>query len=208
MKYTAVLPYIYDPYKDSFLKTCKFNNLLLIDNTKENRGVMVSHNLGIEKMYKEDSDWLIIISAAIRFGEPGGLDFIEELEKKSDHLVIEAAGVFGWHLIAFSRKVIDTIGYWDENFTPYGFDDLDYSWRIKLAFDLNAPFWTKVPVNLSDMGMAHSIHLAGVTSDNEKLRKYFKSKWGVYPGESMKNAWRHPFNEPNNKLSYCPRLVK
>lgn len=208
MKYTVVLPYVHEPYKKECLETCKLDNVLLVDNTKINKGIMVSHNLGIEKMYRDDSDWLIIMSAAIRFGEPSGLDFIEEIKKKPGHLVIESSGVFGWHLIAFSRKVIDRVGGWDENFTPYGFDDLDYAWRIKIAYGLDAPYWTKVPVDLKDAGMAHGIKLAGVTSNTNKLREYFKDKWGIYPGESATNAWKHPFNNKNNELSYCPRILK
>ncbi len=208
MKYTVVMPYIYEPYKKECLETCKFSDVLLVNNTRRNRGIMASHNLGIKKMYRDDSDWLIIMSAAIRFGKPGGLDFINELKKKPDYLVVESAGVFGWHLIAFSRKVIEAVGYWDENFTPYGFDDLDYAWRIKLAFNLEPPSWTKVIVNVNDMGMAHGIHLTGVTANTDKLREYFKIKWGIYPGESAENAWKHPFNNPSNGLDYCPRLLK
>lgn len=204
MRYTVVLPYIYEPYKDRLLRTCKLSNILLVDNTKENKGVMASHNLGIKKMYDEGSDWLIVMSAAIRFGEPGGLDFIKALEDNKENLILEACWVYGWHLIAFSRKVIDKVGYWDENFTPYGFDDLDYAWRIRLTFNTEPSYWTKVPIDVSDAGMAHSIHIGGVNADVDRLRKYFKKKWGIYPGEPPENAWKHPFNNSNNKIGYWP----
>lgn len=137
---------------------------------------MRSHNLGIDKMKEDDSDWLIVLSAAMRFGEPGGLDFIAELEKAPGDLVIEPSYIFGWHLIAFSRQVIEKVGRWDENFTPYGFDDLDYSWRIQKTFDITAPLWRKVSVDVSDAGMAHSIHIGKVESDVNRLREYFKEK--------------------------------
>lgn len=208
MKYTVVLPYVYEPYFKECIKTCKFdpNNMLVIDNTKENIGIMRSHNLGVKKMHDDDSDWLIILSAAIRFGKKGGLDFIEALEKHPDHIALEAADVFGWHLIAFSRNLVDKVGLWDENFTPYGYDDLDYSWRIQQAFGLDArsQLWEKVYIDVKDTTMAHSLELGGVKPDNEKLRQYYYKKWGVLPEDNHDNAFVRPFNFTGNPLTYWP----
>lgn len=204
-KYTVVLPFVYQPYKDECLATSKLDNVLLVDNTVINLGIMKSHNLGIEKMKADKSDWLIIMSAAIRFGEPGGLDFIAELEKRPDHVVLEAAEVFGWHLIAFNRKTIEKVGYWDENFTPYGYDDLDYSWRIQLALGLvdAKPKWIKVKADVKDMGMAHSIHLGKIKTGNERqLRKYYVKKWGGIPIP----VYKYPFNDKSKSIKYCPEI--
>lgn len=207
MKYTVVLPFVHQKYADDCIKTMKFDpkSILLVDNTVDNLGIMKSHNMGIDKMIKDKSDWLIVVSASLRFGKPGGLDFIAEIEKKKDHLVVEAADVFGWHLIAFNRKTIETIGKWDENFTPYGYDDLDYSWRIQKSFNLdgvNNQIWEKVPVDVKDMGMAHSIKIGKIkTQNNNKLRRYFFEKWGgINPP-----IYKHPFNNKNNSVKYFPK---
>lgn len=206
MKYAVVLPYVYEPYYRACAKTMKLDNVLAVNNTVDNIGIMKSHNLGIKRMLETDSDWLIVLSAAIRFGEPGGLDFIEELDKRPDHLVVEAIGVNGWHLIAFSRRVIEKVGKWDENFTPYGYDDLDYSWRIQVAFglELRSQLWEKAPVDLKDMGMAHSIKKGHVESDNDKLRQYYFEKWGVVPEDDHEGAYRTPFNGEFNSVNYWP----
>jgi hypothetical protein len=99
MKYTIVLPWIWQPYKDEYMVTVKFSadNMLLVDNTEENRGIPRSHNMGIDKMYREGSNWLIIQSAALRFGPEGGLDFIRNLEKvyKEGFRVVSAQFVCG-----------------------------------------------------------------------------------------------------------------
>ncbi len=206
LKYTVVLPFVHNPYKDECLATSKLDNVLLVDNTDINLGIMKSHNLGIDKMRADNSDWLIILSAAVRFGEPGGLDFIAEIEKRSNDLAVEAMPVFGWHLIAFNKKTIEKVGCWDENFTPYGYDDLDYSWRIQLAFALldKGPKWTKVKIDVTDMGMAHSIHIGKIKTQNEqKLRKYYLKKWGGIP----QPVYKHPFNDPKNKINYWPNPV-
>lgn len=204
MKYTAVLPFAFEPYKDDCMSTCGFENVLLIDNTVNNRGIMKSHNMGIDLMKKNDSDWLIVMSAAIRFGRQKGLDFIGELEKAGEQLVLEAVGVYGWHLIAFSRKVIENVGRWDENFSPYGYDDLDYAWRIQKAFGSfeRSRLWNKVYVAVGDMGMAHSIHRGGIKTQAEyDLRKYYISKWG---GMSGKEYYDLPFNNSVVSIKYWP----
>ncbi len=203
LKYTVVLPFIDREYADECIKSMKFDpdSILLVDNTVDNIGIMKSHNAGIDKMISDDSDWLIILSAAIVFGEPGGLDFIAELEKRAGFVAVEAASVFGWHLIAFNKRTIEAVGRWDENFTPYGYDDLDLSWRIRIAFGLSGQLWQKVPVDLRDKGMAHSIKIGKIkTQDNNKLRKYFFEKWGgITPP-----IYKSPFNNKNNSVKYFP----
>lgn len=206
MKYTIVLPFIDREYADECIKSMKFDpaSILLVDNTVDNIGIMKSHNAGIAKMTADGSDWLIILSASVVFGEQGGLDFIAELEKRPDFVAVEAAGVFGWHLIAFNKKTIEKVGRWDENFTPYGYDDLDLSWRIQLAFDLTGvrPVWEKVPVDLKDKGMGHSVKTGKIkTQGNDKLRKYFFEKWGGITPPIYKN----PFNDKSNSVKYFPK---
>lgn len=205
-KYVCVLPYVYKPYYEACIKTVKLDNVLSVDNTVDNIGIMAAHNLGIEYMLKQDADWLIVMSAALRFGPKGGKDFIAELDKRPNHLVVEAAGVFGWHLIAFHRRTIEAVGKWDENFTPYGYDDLDYSYRVQLAFGLDGrtQLWEKAPVEVSDMGMAHGLKKAHVQPDNTKLRNYYASKWGVMPEDNHDNAYKKPFNGEFNTVQYWP----
>lgn len=210
MKYTVVLPYVLQEYKDACVATCKFDpdSMLLVDNTVKNVGIMRAHNMGIDKMMADGSDWLIVLSAAIRFGAPGGLDFVERLKEHEGHHVIEASGVFGWHLIPFSRELLEKVGRWDENFTPYGFDDIDYSLRIQKTFalDNSKQLWEKVPVDAEDAGMAHSIKIAKVESPADPLIDYFKKKWGRHPGEWQAGDYDRPFNK-NVPIAYWPNKI-
>lgn len=200
--YLVVLPSIYPPWTEACLSTCRLDNVIVIDNSKDNRGFPKSVNEGIYALEASDTaQWLVILSAAIRFGEPGGLDFIEALQDRPDHVAVEAMPVFGWHLIAFHRDTIKAVGRWDENFVPYGYDDLDYSWRIQQAFALKAPLWEKVKVDVQDMGMGHSIHLAGVRGDPQKLEQYYLSKWGGLTGSEQ---YSRPFNDLGNDIGYWP----
>lgn len=203
------MPYVREDYFRDFMQTIQHNdelkrNLLAIDNSVSNNGIMVSHNFGAQVVVEKQLDWLIVASAAIRFGRPQGNDFLEELDKAgNEELVLEAAGVYGWHLIAFSRKVLESVGKWDENFTPYGYDDLDYSYRIQLAFgmDKRSQLWRKVNVAVGDMGMSHSLKHGVQTQPEERLRDYYIRKWG---GMSGKEYFTHPFNDMRNAVNYWP----
>jgi len=182
-------------------------NVVIVDNTWKNIGIMAAHNLGRKVMLEQEADWLIVCSAAIRFGDPGGMDFIEELGNRSGHDVVEGAGVFGWHLIAFSNDIMQRVGEWDENFTPYGFDDIDLSLRIQRVTKRDGrtvQLWEKAVIDVTDMGMGHSIHLGGVRVDANPQIDYFRRKWGRHPGEWDKPTYEFPFNNPNNPISFWP----
>lgn len=227
MKYVCVVPFTYQPYFDEFMATCKLprENMLCIDNTtaEKNIGCMASHNRGIDFMRQRGADWLIVISPAIRFGENGGLDFLKILEDHPDYHVIHGASlnvaggkqndpsggginkVFGWHLMGINRTVFETIGTYDENFTPYSLDDIDMSIRIRKG--ISNVKWDTYPCDVTDTRMSHSLHFvpevvgdASYTPRNE----YFKRKWNREGGEWQKEAWDHPFNDPSKPLSYWP----
>jgi hypothetical protein len=203
VKYVACLPFRVKEFRDEFMSECKLD-ILEIDNTENNLGVMASHNLGVKKLYENDADWLIILSAALRFGKPGGLDIIEYL-KTTDSQIVEGFQLYGWHLMAFRRDVIDAVGEWDENFSPYGYDDLDYAIRIKKAIP-NVK-WEKTKFDVSDTVMGHSIKLGGVRSNDNILHQYFYNKWGHYPGggHPTEEYYDTPFNLPDVDIKYCPK---
>lgn len=203
MTYTAVLPWVYRPYRDAFMETCRLD-VFEVDNSEHNLGIMRSHNLGIDRMRETGAEWLVVCSAALRFGPAGGLDLIDHLDRMENYRVVEAAGVFGWHLIAFHRDAIDAVGRWDANFSPYGFDDIDWSVRYQLAYGTGGQLWDKVPVDVMDEGMGHSIKLAAVDAPAEPRIAYFERKWGRHPGAWQEPTYEHPFDDADNPVGYWP----
>lgn len=198
-------------------------NVLVINNTVKNMGIMKAHNLGVQFMNANKADWLIIVSAAIRFGEAGGLDFVQVLEEHMDYRVIHAASdnvaggkqqtedgggvneVLGWHLTAFRSTLFDNIGVWDENFTPYGSDDIDLALRIRKFYGTDGTGWDTFPIDVHDAGvMAHSINLAGVKSLFHPRNDYFIRKWGRGTNDWQSEGYEHPFNDPTLPLHYWP----
>lgn len=201
--YVAVLPWVWEPYRDAFMETCRLD-VFEVDNRLDNLGVMRSHNRGVDRLRQDGSEWLIVMSAALRFGPAGGLDFMEHLDRMEGHRVVEAAGVFGWHLIAFHRDTLATIGKWDPNYSPYGFDDIDLSVRYQLAYGNGGQLWDKVLVDVTDAGMGHSIKLAGVDALADPRIDYFRAKWGRHPGDGHLPTYEHPFDDPANPVGYWP----
>lgn len=205
MKYTVVVPYMRREYaEETFNSMCPDlrRGLVPVNNCEINRGIMWAHNVGANRMREAGSDWLIVMSSAVSFGTKMGCDFLDALDANADHDVVEGAVVFGWHLIAFSRALLDDVGYWDENFTPYGFDDIDMMIRIQNAREGN-PRWTKAVVDVRDRGMGHSVKECGVVADANAQIAYFTGKWGRHPGHSDIKAWSSPFNS-GREQGYWP----
>ena len=48
VKYVVCLPFRVKEFRDEFMNNCKLDNILEIDNTVNNIGIMASHNLGIK----------------------------------------------------------------------------------------------------------------------------------------------------------------
>lgn len=215
MRVAAVLPFVVPDYHHGCALTLRLPNVLHVDNSERgpygrNLGVMRSHNMGIDYMREIGADWLVVISAAVRFGPPGGLDFLEALEVFPDAACVCAEDVFGWHLIAFPAETIEAAGRWDENFHPYGFDDNDYAIRVRKSRP--GAEWVKVPVDVDDslVGMGHSVKVGGVmdglraTVNAEAQLRYFEAKWGNRPGVWFDEYHDTPFDNPWNDVGYWP----
>lgn len=118
----------------------------IVDNTAINIGCAASWNKGAEYAAGIGADWLIIVSESIRFGVAGGTDFEAGLAgdwvfAECDHTctpVIDTGAGFctngyGWHLAAFSTKLIATVGRFEERFVKPGYEDADYTYRMAKA---------------------------------------------------------------------------
>lgn len=217
MKYVVVVPYAYQPYFDEFKATLKIpeENCLFVDDTNPvgGIGIMKAHNMGIKFMKERKADWLIVMSASIRFGEKGGLDFLDIIEQHKDLHVINGAGkvtfegeeeqtiAMGWHLTAFKADIFYAIGKWDENFTPYGFDDVDLTLRMKKYFG-NQFRMDTFECDMRHTTRSHSISLAGVVAPSGPRIEYFVNKWGRHPGAWQWDGWAYPFNDETKSLAY------
>lgn len=224
-KFVGVLPYSYGPYYDEFMKTWHRDDraeLLFLDNTGiDNLGVAESWNWGIDHMRKCQADWLIIISATMRFGKDGIKQMYEQIDKHDYANIIHFAksdvpeqnyagadsppydsGVFYWHLTAVNKRVFDKIGYFDPNFYPIYYEDTDFDIRFRKAFD--DPQRLILPIDATSEGVGHAVKLGGVKAPAEPNIVYFVSKWGRSPEAPQLGEYEHPFNNENNSLAFFP----
>lgn len=224
ISYQVILPYVYQPYLDDCIVTLKLppEHVNVVDNTIDNRGVGGSWNIGIELMKEKNCDWLIILSSAMRFGEAGGLDMIEQLEKHPDADLIHFAhksvpeqpyirgkswgyadGVLGWHCTAINKRVIEAVGKFDPNFYPAYFEDIDYDLRIDKAMP-SPTVKVILPIDARSESTGHGVALAGIQIPNDQLIAYFATKWGRHPNASQLGSYDRPFNDPNNSVAFFP----
>lgn len=225
VNYVAVIPFIYPPYMQDLKLTLKLPeaNVNFIDNTDVNRGVAGSWNVGIEQLKERGADWLIIISAAMRFGEPGGLDMLEQIQQHPTADIIRFAQkdvpaghfnkddkaanpgypeCFNWHCTAISSELIKQVGKFDPNFYPIYFEDTDYDLRIKKAgFNLTDFI---APIDAHSVSAGHATELGGVESPAAPLVAYFATKWGRHPAAPQLGEYDKPFNNPDNSLAFFP----
>jgi hypothetical protein len=184
---------------------------LIVDNTVENLGVAASWNKGIDVMDAHGVDWLVLVSAACRFGPAGGIDFLDRLDElgasamsydtdRNRAVAVEAGHGVGWHLIAFPRWTIEAVGRFDEIFWPAYCEDIDYSYRISRTFDLNPPYWLKTTdIDVSIAGFSHGVDLGKVTVDNDRNHFLYKQKWG---GDKGQETFDTPYGEPGLSLTH------
>ena len=192
--YLAVLPFMHRPYFDACMATSKIN-VRPVDNTVTNAGCTVAWNMGLKWAMDEGIDWCIWMSAAVRFGERGGLDFIEALAANPHAHVVESQA--RGHFLAVHRRVTERIGYCDENFWPSYYQDTDWARRVWLAFP-DEIVWKRVEIGIRSESLAHGIQIAGLRPDLVSMEAYYRAKWGTCPG----GMWAHPFNDPSLPLSW------
>lgn len=179
---------------------------------RPNLGVAASWNVGVRDAQALEVEWLVVISAAMRFGNPGGTDFLDALDAApADAWAIEAGEQprreghgFGWHCIAFHLWAFDRVGLFDENYWPAYWEDCDWAYRVRLACGWEPgadPIWPKVPLDADLEAYGHGIRFAGIETDPHALQRYYSVKWGGPPAHE---EYDHPFGDPRHPLSWWP----
>jgi hypothetical protein len=202
-----------------------YEHVLLIDNTGTNDcqklikrypGIRVapqSENIGVPRAWNigidEGHDWTFIVSSSMIF--ENGFKPIAAMLKDYEGLVFRTN--HAWHCIGISKKAVDIVGRFDENFYPGYLEDCDWDFRYSLAkqneygnFDINAI----CQINGGASKDGAYIMIA-------PLRKYFVEKWGgpelaekegepwfgvPTVWEKKENIYSKPFNNQDNEINY------
>ncbi len=208
--FVTLLPYVHEPSYWAMRETAHETLLaeaLVLDNRKRNLGIAASRNIGALALAEQDADWLVEISPVTRFGPPGGLDFLDHLDKIDTYFgcwVVQSSTPVNWHCIAWHRTAFERVGYFDENFWPVYGEDGDFSRRLHIAAeeDGRVGTWGCVDVDAWITMHGHSSKLAGIEIDQGPLWEYYVAKHGGRPGAE---TVLRPFGNRKHGLDWWPK---
>lgn len=159
-----------------------------------NRGVAAAWNVGARRVIGGEHSHLVILSESVRFRIGGGDDFLDALDETDPD--DEGWGClggleFGWHLFAISRRMLETVGLFDESFFAF-YEDTDWLYRAGLAGAPspreNGRSWPYVEVDGTPGPFGANTNAPGVDMAAAALR--YKQKWG---GSQGREKYRTPF---------------
>lgn len=216
MSYLIVLPSIFPPYTEACLASLHPSireHVLIVDNVppKPNIQVARSWNIGLDRVLAEGQDWLVIMSAAMRFGPAGGMDFIGRLDEYRGSWAIEAidgegpagSGNIGWHCLAFARDpTLIQVGRVDHIFASYC-EGIDLGTRIIIASGWkpqDGQVWPKVLVDCRCESIGHGTQLGGAkVPPGPLLNDLYSRKWLGHKGHETTT---HPYGCPELPITW------
>lgn len=192
-----------------------------------NRGLSRSWNEGLHVSRQDGNDITLLVNDDVHF-EPDAFDqFISFVEDhgRADLCFLfgrEASGLVrqqGLACCAIGHNVIDAIGYFDENYFPAYYEDVDYTYRALFSF---------IPIHIDERVLV--FHQRNGTSkqrrwlrfilkwNGRRLRRYHVAKWGLVDGEvttavpfaardaTLRIAWEERM-DPYRSLNRRPALA-
>jgi hypothetical protein len=172
-----------------------YNNIEYV-HYPQNYGVAGSWNLGLAK----GADYTLILSCAVRFTKP-----LEEVLKQIPAQANDTMAIYeGYHMVAISKKLIEQVGYFDENYYPAYGEDADFGYRLDLLNIRPESFYDAGNTSIgSGLNKRSGTWSWDTTSQfrTGRLEDYWLHKWGGHPA-----VFKRPFNNPDNPLSYWPKV--
>ena len=182
--------------------------------TAMNIGVSAGWNQGIRRAMKDGYRYALIINDDVIMNK----GTIEKLYKDiltteaviiSPNVIIPKYKSEPWHreqglinaihwscFILDMYKLVESCGWFDENFFPAYFEDNDMHYRINLVNDLTYYIDTDVIFYHKENGTT-AIH--NTAEQFDFCEKYYITKWGGPPGEE---SFDLPFNNQNYKIDF------
>jgi GT2 family glycosyltransferase len=181
-----------------------------------NRGLSRSWNDGLERSFAAGNDFTLLLNDDLFFYEDGFDRFIDRLKEDPGFGIIEAHGFEtqsrtvshqGAACCAIGARVLDTIGYFDENITPAYCEDTDYWLRARKA---GVPV-VEDPRVLVEHDRSRTYRSARpdlrrrIIGAHDANKAYFIRKWGALWEHGMEDIkFDVPFNDPRFGLKIGP----
>jgi GT2 family glycosyltransferase len=200
---------------NSIYTKTKIHNLYIHNNITDNGGVSRAWNEGIKLgLSKGYTEFLVLSDDIILLDDIDNLvQEFHRLQKEEDYLILSGRRIIDGMMnintqegatkltgcdfacFAFSKKLIDKIGYFDEKFYPAYFEDNDMDYRIKLAkyHSGSSPllrFVTRGSVTLEILGDTDKGKQ--IKEGFVRNKEYYLKKWGGIPSQE---TFITPFNK-------------
>lgn len=124
----------------------------------------------------DNNGWIMIANNDILFHKPFTYR-VEHYDPNSiygfyEHKVLGREYISSWAMI-FSRALFDKVGLFDENYTPYCYEDTDYCWRaVDKGYYLTA-------VMRENFGIEHMDKKRITLNDYPECLLYLEKKYGI-----------------------------
>lgn len=188
---------IVDNSPTSETKTMNLPKGIEVEYYPNNLGVAASWNRGLIRGAK----WTLIVSASVRFGN-GLQSFIDGASKRASAYGLNPR--MAMHLYVIGKATVDEIGYPDENFYPIYEEDIDL-WRRMILGGITGDGRSELPYYHPDdvtvVGDAMALKSGAIKFDMSENYAYTVRKWGMRAPHT-EAAYKHPFNNPANPLSF------
>lgn len=158
-------------------------------------GVARSWNIGAREVLDRGLDYLVLMSASMRFGPILHTTWRRQMDTFWGADVIEADG-HSWHLVAIHRRLFELVGLFDENYWPGYFEAEDFCYRLRMINREGG--WPRVWVNALSQGV--NLTRPHVECPAGPLLAYRRDKWG---GDKGEEAFVLPWGD--KPLSYFPK---
>jgi GT2 family glycosyltransferase len=186
---------------------------IVLDNWNHNRGVAASWNEGMRRSLELGNQYAIITNDDVRFSPNAIKEMYDTIKYKTSAVLVSPnqnpfegdpemheGGADFYCFMVDIPKLIEKVGWFDENIFPAYFEDNDMHRRLILA---NAKTYLLPHIHVSHVGSATQNFEPGnpVVPPHvfEKNRSYFIEKWGGHPWSEQ---YSNPFNNPDNDIKY------
>jgi GT2 family glycosyltransferase len=167
-----------------------------------NLGVAASWNWILQE--QPEAPFWVLVGNDIQF-TPGDLARIDAAVRANPESAVLTANE-GYSLMAVTQTGVNEVGYFDENFYPAYYEDVDYERRLILsgasygavfgihAIHGEAPNWGSSTINSNRLLRLRYKLVARLN------RGYFRRKWNCDTAESIafssSHGWSRPYGEP------------
>lgn len=171
-------------------------------NHPENIGCGPAMNIGLRRIESGEIDYCIILSPSAMFTNSvqDFVDIIEAQEKKTKeyYYLTVANHKTDLHAFAVTKRFVDEVGLYDENFYPVYYDDTDICRRMSL---IGAKKFLCTPARVSTNlggGVKGDTRIFDLYWRNvDHIHDYYVRKWG---GEHTQETFKTPFNDPTKTI--------